>query len=269
MAERVGVRPRKADLRAPVSCGDEASVSLSNYSGDAGHGSGTFAASDTWRAALLGTAAAGAMLLGYGRRAYADCAGPTPTLTCTGDLVGTGVSDGGIDVPVVPGVYTVLGVNGLYDPITPGDGTSGIRFNTSGDIQITSYADIHAKGNDASGIDARTSGAHSVTIMSTGSVTSDLSYGIQVHGETGDVYVKSMGNVTANRAGIYVYSDGAVEIHSTGDVSGSGGNSGIAVRGNTTGNVIIDSDGAVTGGGTPASLPKRLLDRSRSPAPET
>ncbi len=70
-----------------------------NYTADAGGGSRTFIGSEAWRRALLGTAAAGALIFGYARRAYAQHVPPdttcsatnATTITCTGD-VSTGVS---------------------------------------------------------------------------------------------------------------------------------------------------------------------------------
>ena len=84
-------------------------------SGDAGKG-------EAWRGLLLGTVAAGAVLLGYGRRVYAG-PGPCPvvgtTMTCTGDhSAGIATSN-----PI-----TILNVNNLTVDITiPPDAVPGFR----------------------------------------------------------------------------------------------------------------------------------------------
>lgn len=226
-----------------------------NYAVDAGHGSQTFASSETWRKALLGTAAAGALLLGYGRRAYAACVGsgtaPNATLTCTGDLSGTGVASGGINVDGT--IYDTLDVNGLDAAIAPSTNPiDGIRFETTGDIKITSDATIHPTGGSANGIFAYTSGgSNSVEITSKGDVTSDHRYGIVVYNfSSGDTDIRNYASVKTldSFSAINVRAYGDVTVLSTGDVSSSGGGYGIGVRAYSGADITIDSYATVTGG---------------------
>lgn len=223
-----------------------------NCAPDAGHRSQTFASSETWRKALLSTAAAGALLLGYGRRAYANCAGQAPTLTCTGDITGTVspvVVNGGINVAGT--VFDTLDVNNLDAPITPISGTNGINFDTSGDVTITSDADIRATGNLANGIRVYASGlTSSVTITSSGDVTSDF-YGINVYNHnfpvSGDTYVRNDGTIKSKGTGISVGAAGDVTVVNRGVVNVTGTGYGIGVRSYGTGDVNIENHAAVKG----------------------
>src|SRR5437667_5419413 len=91
----------------------------------------------SWRAALLGTAAAGALSLAIGGPA---AAAPTPCVingavaTCSGDQ-SAGIASG-TDFTAPP--VTTLNVNNLTKAIAPGSGTSGIRFISNGDITVSS-----------------------------------------------------------------------------------------------------------------------------------
>jgi uncharacterized protein with beta-barrel porin domain len=221
-------------------------ITASNYADDAGHGSQTFASSQTWRNALLGTAAAGALLLGYARRAYATCTGAGATLNCTGDISASLVN-GGLDVNGT--IYDTLNVYTLSAPITPNSSTNGINFDTSGDITITSDAVINAPSGAGSDIFAR--GYGSVTITNTGDLRSETGYGIQVYNYgSGDTYVRNDGTVTTNFGtgiSIRAYGDEKVVNHGVVNVTGGGGY-GIGVRNYAQRNIKIYNYANVTGG---------------------
>ncbi len=139
-----------------------------NYAGDAGQGSQNFSVSETWRSSLLGTVAAGALLLGYGRSAKA---GPTACVisgggtiaTCQGDQ-SNGVIDG-TDFNALP--VTTLNVNTLTANIAPAAG-AGINVNTAGSITINSDLGTHSIVATGNGIYA--SGSTGVTIDHKGAV---------------------------------------------------------------------------------------------------
>ncbi len=178
MARRKTRRRREGGLRltaARRACArptqtQDAYQAIYNYAADAG--SQNFFTSDTWRAALLGTAAAGALFFGYARSARADCVGSGSTLTCTGDV------NGGINVP---GGYTTLDVNNLNADIAP-ESDDGIYFNGDGDVNINSNTTdpdshlISVEGEGADGIDARSE--TKITIDHTGDITSKDGHGI-------------------------------------------------------------------------------------------
>ncbi len=189
------------------------------------------------------------MILGYGRRAYANCVGPAPTLTCTGTITGTaapGVVNGGI---LVPGGYTTVNVNSLTADITPNSGVDGISFTSVGSITINSDTgaySIVATGVGGDGIFA-SSGSGAVTVDSTGDITSSDGAGVfAVTSGAQDTKVYSTGTVQSYAVGLFAYSmSGAVTLHSTGDVTSTDG-TGILAANMGAGNVEIISDGAVT-----------------------
>ncbi len=199
-------------------------VALCGYSGDAGGGSQTFAQSDRWRSLMLGTVAAGALLFGYGRRAYAQVVPPNApcdtitgggtTVTCTGN-VSTGVllNNGG-------GPYTTLNVNTLTANITPGANVDGITFTSNGAVTIntdTGTYNIQATGASADGIYASSTNS-TVTINSNGDVSSDGG-AIGANTNAGAISVTSVGNLNGNSSGINLTTaSGAITVDSTGDV---------------------------------------------------
>ncbi len=120
-----------------------------NYAAEAGHGSQTFSTSNTWRAALLGTVAAGALMFGYGRTARAQVMPPVApcnvitgggtTVNCTGNL------SAGVEVN---GSYTTLNVNTLTANIAPASEVDGINFTSDGNIdQIGLVVAPHPSGH--------------------------------------------------------------------------------------------------------------------------
>jgi len=198
---------------------------------------------------MLGTVAAGALLFGYGRRAYADCVGsgaaPNATLNCTGDLMGTGVMNGGINVDATK--YDTLNVNNLNATITPNSPADGISFqSTTGNVTITSDADMVTVGSSSKGFDVGST-VGSITITNTGDLT--VAGGNALHAQTttlggGDVTVYNSGNIAGRLealsaqgdvlvvndgtiastlgAGIYASALGTVTVKSSGDVSTTG-----------------------------------------------
>jgi uncharacterized protein with beta-barrel porin domain len=218
-----------------------------NYAGDAGRGSQNFNTSETWRAALLGTVAAGAVFLGNSRSARANCYGPSPTLTCTGVIAGTaapGVANGGIDVPAG---YTTLNVNNIDADIAPDTDVNGINFSSTGSITITSGTSpyrIVTTGN-ANGIDAYSPGG-AVSIQHTGDIAGtggagDTVYGIKARsrdpsGNAGAVTVTSSADIAVTTAGIGI----GIDAQAT---SGTGGFAGI-VDLSSTGEVVVSSSTA-------------------------
>ena len=112
---------------------------IANYSNDAGHGSDTFADASglTWRRALLGGVAAGAMFAGSPRSAQAsapvhsNCTIPAPNIMlCTDD------HSPGINVQSFEGIQT-LNVNSLTTNITPAS-VDGIAFFSSSSATLNS-----------------------------------------------------------------------------------------------------------------------------------
>ena len=252
-ADQNQMRARGSATHAPASTArtTKAFKTIHNYTGDAGRGSQTFAGSETWRRALLGTVAAGALFFGYARRAYAQHIPPdatcpatnATTITCTGD-VSTGVS-----LVNGNGPYTTLNVNNLTTSITPADGVYGIEFTSSaaGDIAINSNTGTFGiSTTNAYGIYAYTQGGQ-VTIDSTGDIAANGGGGISVlrNGGTTDVSITSVGNITSTFAGISVnsgQSTGAITIDSTGDITAG---TAIDAANDGYGNVSVTSNGTL------------------------
>lgn len=229
------------------------------------------AGASVWRAALLGTVAGGALLMGYGRRAYAQVVPPNApcdtvsgtTVTCTGD-VSAGVS--------AAAPYTVLNVNTLTADITPGAGVAGIAFSSAGDVTInsntgafsiqagrdgisaSSYSgavtvhstgDISSSTRDGYGIVARAYGAISVTSVGGTNGINAYQTGITARSNSGAVTVDSTGAITSKAYhGIYAYSanGGALSITNNGAIQAP--NRGVFAYG--TGAVTVHSTGDIT-----------------------
>ncbi|MCP5037355.1 MAG: autotransporter domain-containing protein [Rhodobacteraceae bacterium] len=158
----------------------------------------TVSRSGTLRQALLLSAAAGAMFLGYGRTARAQSYSPTAptctvsgtTVTCTGDL------SVGVDVDGGAGTYTTLDVNTLTTDIAPAGGTRGIEFTGDGDITITSdTGDFEIMTENADGIFAHSRGGGAVEVTQTGDITTegDEAEGIFAYSRGGDISVTLKG----------------------------------------------------------------------------
>jgi hypothetical protein len=237
--------------------------SIYNYRGDAGAGSNTITVmseSPGWRAALLGTVAAGALWLGLPRYARA---GPDAcdvsvagVATCQGDQ-----SDGIDGAGAVPpnfnqAITTTLNVNNLTADIAPLSGVDGIYFHRTGALNNivinsdTTPFDIIVTGANADGIDALSDAA--VTITHTGDI--DASAGRRgISAELGAgtaLTIITTGDVTAGTSGIFANSAGlgALTVTAKGDVIGTTSR-GIYARNNNVNStsLSITSEG-VTGG---------------------
>jgi len=140
----------------------DSSSRIFNYSADAGAGSQiitNLSENPTWRAALLGTVAAGALWLGLPRTTKAGptaCVTVGTTATCQGNQ-SAGVSS---NTDFNPAVVNTLNVNALTTDIAPASGVDGIYFHRTGAgnaIVINSDTgpfDIIVNGANADGIDA-------------------------------------------------------------------------------------------------------------------
>jgi uncharacterized protein with beta-barrel porin domain len=213
-----------------------------------------------FRDAFLGTVAAGALSLAFSGPALAGpdactISGAGTIETCTGD------QSAGIAITNPP-TLTTLNVNNLTQAIAPASGTSGISFISGGVITITSNTGafgITTAGNGAIGIFAVSAGAGTVTVTSTGNITTAGNYanGINAYANTGAVTVTSTGNITtagAQASGILAQGNGtdAVMVTSTGNITTAGNfANGIQAFGNA-GAATVTSIGNITTAGNNA-----------------
>jgi hypothetical protein len=173
-------------------------INTYNYSSDAGQGSANFHDDPglTWRRALLGGVAAGAMWTTAARQAVASggCSlnggtytynAATKTLTCTGDLHG-GVSPQISLLPVGFGAPPNLVIKNLSQDITPSMGTAGIFFHPS---------------NGAAANLTNTLGTNKITTIGANGIDVDSAVGVTIN-HTGDI-------ATTNGIGIKGSSAGA------------------------------------------------------------
>jgi hypothetical protein len=241
-----------------------------NYSADAGSGSNTITTiseSPGWRAALLGTVAAGALWLGD--RAHAACTG-AGTYTCTGTLTTTQTLTGTpltvttvapLSVITVAGdAFDLTGTGGLsftdlYASTVINGATDGILAtnNVSGALSITTTGAVTG-GNF--GIFARNYGTGALEIVANGDVASS-SVGVSPAGIFAYNSAVSMGDLSIiTGAGTTVTGDydgilavnagaGALTIVANGDVTA--GVRGIDARNYGTGALSITAKGDVTG----------------------
>ena len=222
------------------------------------------------RAAALGTVAAGAMMLGYGRSAQAGpdaCITVGNVATCQGNQ-SAGIASG-TDFTVPP--VTTLNVNNLNQNIAPAAAVDGIYFGSADPVVINSDTtggpggpfEIIANGADGIraqsntsvtvnstgnvtgagfGINATSAGA--VNVTSTGDVTGGLFYGIFASSVNSDVSVTSNGDITNGDSGIVASAtNGSATVTSTGNITT--GLFGIFSRGDA--NVSVTSIGNVSG----------------------
>ena len=211
-----------------------ASPPLYNYNSDAGHGSANFAqdAGLSWRRALLGGVAAGAMWAGAPKQAqaslpvHANCTFPAPNvMLCQGD------QGPGINVQNYEGIK-VLNVNSLTANIAPASGVDGIFFRSSTTATLDSTFggfNITTLGNNADGLDVNA--PNGVTIVHSGDISTagTGSAGIRAYSSYGNTGVASTGNIMTkgiNANGIYARS----------------GYAGVIVT--STGNIIVDGNEA-------------------------
>jgi hypothetical protein len=225
-------------------------VAGANYAPAAGRGSQTFSISDTCRRALLGSAAAGAMLFGYGRSARAGpdlCGTAGNTATCQGDQ-SAGIASG-TDFTAPP--VDTLEVNNLTDvdndgiAIEPGTGVDGISFISAGNITITSdlssslgLLSIEVTGANVDGISANATAGGLVDVYSRGIITTTASAntdtrGIWAYSEApGNALgasIESHGDISAATSGTgYAY---GLHAHALSTVAGNAGSAAIVSTG--------------------------------------
>jgi hypothetical protein len=221
----------------------QASTSL-NSSADAGRGSDTFALQGGWRAALLGTVAAGGLLLSYGRSARAqvippdaNCTADGAVITCSGD-VSTGVK---ITSPLADNYTTLDITNPASTSITPAPGVDGIAFRqdpepeapTSGLTVNVGTASRPLSITTTTRVEYRTDYDGNSYVYNT--FDGD---GINAFSRSGDVLVNSFATITSSGIGIFAGSDA---------VSTSAGE---GVYDTVAGDVTVNSTGAINSGQT-------------------
>jgi hypothetical protein len=241
--------PVTANLACPAV---PAESRIYNYRGDAGGGSNTITVmseSPGWRAALLGTVAAGALWLGTPRYARAQVVPPSApcddvsgtTVTCTGNI-SAGIKTGN--------PYAVLNVENLTTNITPASGVDGIYFHNTSSLTINSDTTpfaIIVTGAGADGIDAFSTSA--ITITHTGDIDASAGRdGIHAQVSAAGFSITSTGEITDGKDGIFAHNDGtgALTIIANGDVAGTS-DRGIYARNFGTGPLSVTTEG-VTGG---------------------
>jgi hypothetical protein len=219
------------------------------------------------RAALLGTAAAGVLLLGYGRRAYAQsysppspaCTADGTDITCSGDLSDGVLVDGGTGANA--GTYDYLKIENLTEDIAPASTVDGVQVTGDGDFKVYTEASDHSivtSGDQARGIFA-SSNYDAVTVTNNLSIMTDgtTSRGIQADsGGSGNVKVtnKAGGTITTHgdsSDGILAYSEsGYAKVYNYAAIT-THGNSSIGIYArveNGDGVVIVENSAAITTG---------------------
>jgi hypothetical protein len=210
-------------------------ASISNYAADAGAGSHiitNISESPGWRAALLGTVAAGSLWLYSARVARAGpqpCtisgAAPNQTATCQGNQ-SAGIASG---ADFIAADVETLNVNTLTTNIAPAAGVDGIYFNRIGPGQNiiinsdTTPFDIVVTGAGADGIYAYSRQA-GVTINHIGDIDASTGgRGIDAMGD-GPISITTAGEITGGTNGIRALFTGggpaALAITANGDVVG-------------------------------------------------
>ncbi|MCX5581129.1 autotransporter domain-containing protein [Kaistia terrae] len=225
----------------------------------------------SWRSALLGGAAASALLLGMGAPAFADPATPCTTSgtteTCSGDLAG------GIDIGENDGIDQLI-VTSPSANIAPPAGISGIRFISNGAVEITSDTGSNAisvTGERASGIKAQSyedGDIGDIKINHTGAITATDGFGVWAETD-GAIDLTTHGAISAGLDAIKLHGtgDGTIDIDVTSNLTSTLGSGivadtnggitetsvgtidaaidGINLRSNVSGDVSIDHDGAI------------------------
>lgn len=192
---RSGRRSRRRDaggvLLAPAQpsrIAPHGRTAIVNYSGDAGAGSHiitNISESPTWRAALLGTVAAGALC--FGGRAYAACVGAGGTYSCSDALTTTQTLTGTpLTVTTTPG-FSIVTVAGDAFTLT---GTGGLSFTDDYFSTIAGAINGISAINDISGL---------LTITTTGAVTGGNTGIFARNNGTGALEIVANGDVTRRR----------------------------------------------------------------------
>ena len=239
-------KPRPVNLAASGlgRDGDAASLRLVRQSGV------------SWRATLLGTAAAGALSFAIGGPALAapnacTLSGGGTIATCSGNQ-SAGIASG-VDFNAPP--VTTLDVNNLTQAITPASATAGISFTSTGNVIINSNTGTYGiSTTNSPGIFGHSSGG-AVTVSSTGTIATMGNGGKGIIATTsalgGPVTVTSTGNITTTQGIAFTYgilaesygNGAAVTVTSTGNITTQGNQSaGIAAK--SAGSIVVG--GAVT-----------------------
>jgi uncharacterized protein with beta-barrel porin domain len=181
------------------------------------------------------------------------------TVTSTGDISTTGTFSAGINVGSIGSIGTTQGAITInsFGLITT-TGTSAIGINASSvyaPITINSSGDVVVSGAASVGINAQTQG--DVTITSLGDITAgpDSSVAILALSQSGDLIVKSSGNIsTAGITGIGIYARAAATatVYSHGNIVTRGFSApGIAASGFTGVAVVSTGDIRTHGDSSP------------------
>ena len=190
----------------------------------------------------------GTLCLGYGRRAYAQCApsGPAGTYSCSGSATATqslspSPSSAALVVTTTPGFGITTTAGDAFDLSTTASGT-GLSFTDANGSMIA---------GSGYGINAANLGGGDLTITTTGSVSGGVlqtvtASGIQAKNYGAGLTISSAGVIGTNY-GITALNEGvgALSITATGAVAGNY-NSGIAAK--NYGTSLTISAGAVVGG---------------------
>ncbi|WP_108681435.1 autotransporter domain-containing protein [Methyloceanibacter sp. wino2] len=137
---------------------------------------------------------------------------------------------------------------------TGGNGIIADSGSLATDITISTATGTSVSGTVV-GILAENTGVGDISITTNGDVTGGIVQGIRAINGGGAITVKSYGDVTtaATADGIYVYgqtgSTGDITIITGESTNGvSGGSAGISIRGDGSGDVIVNAQGDVSGG---------------------
>ncbi len=219
--------------------GKPQNIVIANNSGDRRpvSSSPTPSTLSAWRAALLGTVAAGALMLGQNHAALAgpdscDLMAVAFEATCTGNqsdgIVGDPAGGGDFDPDPADDNIITLNVNNLDQNIAPGPGVSGIFFESNGNVTIISDT---------------TNGLDEPFQIITSGPGADGIYGSSV---VGTVVINHTGDISASGIGIRGYSSFlgvlGVDITVTGDISAA--EEGISAEASQ--NVLVTSEGDIT-----------------------
>ncbi len=238
---------RKETSARPLRLGRLTAAGAYSYDARAGAGSDTFdTIGGSWRAALLGTVAAGAfwcMTPKPVRAGPSACVTVGNVATCTGDQSG-GIASG---VDFNPAAVDTLVVNSLAADIAPPANTSGIYFSRSGagnTITIDSNISPHSISVTGTADGIYAAADDNVTVNHTGDITSAGGGGIYALSRYGKTTVTGTGKITALGDGIAAIAYGDVTINHTGDITS---NASIGINAYSIyGKVDVTSTGAIS-----------------------
>ncbi len=189
-----------------------------------------------WRTALLGTVAAGALMLGHDHAALAgpdSCNLLVPAIaTCSGNqsngVAGSNIpgSDFNPEPPPAGDNKTILNVTNLSANITPAVDVPGIGFGSTGNVLINSDTtngpggpfEIITTGALGHGVYGASTGVGTdVTIIHTGDITSEAD-GFRGLALLGSVEITATSNIDAGVNGIIVGAYQDVQVTSVGNI---------------------------------------------------